>query len=136
MVKFSDIEEAFLFVSSAGYGLHSAILNRDTGQIYYLWGGGGVDEIDDDLDLDRCTEIPHKNDLDLGQELVFEFVEMNLPDEYDVVRQFFRKRGAYSRFKDLLEVNGLLQSWYAFQNQREKQALLQWCEENEIEMSG
>jgi hypothetical protein len=29
-----------------------------------------------------------------------------------------------------------LESWYAFESQREEQVLQQWCEENEIELSG
>jgi hypothetical protein len=70
---------------------------------------GGIDEIgDEDLDWELCVEIPHKNDLDLGQRLVFEFVETHLSDEYQRVEQIFRRRGAYGRFKDLLESKGLL----------------------------
>ena len=34
-VRFSDIEDAFLFVGSAPYGTHSAYLNVETGQIFY-----------------------------------------------------------------------------------------------------
>ena len=37
---------------------------------------GDLDEIDDDdLDWNNCIAIPHRNDLDMGQELVFEFVK-------------------------------------------------------------
>ena len=31
MVSFTDIQDAFFFVSSAGYGMHSAVLNKDAG---------------------------------------------------------------------------------------------------------
>jgi hypothetical protein len=98
----------------------------------------GIDEIEDadDLDRDQCIEIPHKNDLDLGRNLVFEFVEEHLPDDYERVRQFFRRKGAYSRYKELLEQRGLLETWYDIENSREEQALRQWCEENEIELEG
>jgi hypothetical protein len=137
MIEFSDIEIAFSFVSSDSYGMHTAILNKDTGQFYYRSEMGDFDEIDEaDLNWDHCIEIPHKNDLDLGQELVFEFVERHLPEEYDRVLQIFRKRGAYGRFKGFLESRGLLQSWYDFENQQEEQALRQWCKENGIEVSG
>ena len=136
MIKFSDIQDAFFFVSSAGYSMHSAFLCEDTGQIYYRSEMGGIDEIDDEeLDLEKCIEIPHKNDLGLGQNLVFEFVEMHLPDDYGRVQQMFRSPGAYGRFKDLLDSKGLLEAWYAFEKQREEQALRQWCTENEIELS-
>jgi hypothetical protein len=136
MIKFSDIEDAFLFVNSAGYGMHSALLCKDTGRILYRSEMGDLDEIgDEDLDSDACIEIPHKNDLDLGQRLVFEFVESRLPDGYHRVQEIFRRRGAYGRFKDFLESKGLLQSWYDFENRRREQALRDWCEENGIEIS-
>jgi len=136
MIKFSDIEDAFFFVSSDSYGMHTALLNKDTGQLYYRSEMGDLDEIDDDLDLNNCIAIPHKNDLDLGQELVFEFVKNHLVDEYDRVRQIFKKRGAYGNFKSLLESRGMLQDWFDFENQQEKRALRQWCEEHGIEISG
>lgn len=136
MVTFSEIQDAFLFVSSTEYGMHSAILCKDTGQIYYHSELGGIDDMDEeDLDWDMCIEIPHKNDLDLGQNLVFEFVERHLAVEYHSVQQIFQYRGAYRRFKDLLEQKGLLQSWYNFENQRQEQVLRQWCVDNKIELT-
>jgi len=137
MVKFTDIRDAFFFVSSEGYGFHSAVLNRETGRLYYRSEIGDLDEITDaDLDLDACIDIPHRNDLGLSQELVFEFVADHLPDEYGRTQQIFRKRGAYGRFKDLLESKGLLQTWFDFEHEREEQALRQWCAENDIQSSG
>jgi hypothetical protein len=136
MIAFDEIMEAFLFVCSEEYGMHSAILCKDTGQIYYHSELGGFDDIEEeDFDPDTCIKIPHKTDLDLGQNLVFEFVERHLADEYGRVQQIFRHRGAYRRFKDLLEEKGLLQSWYDFENQEQEQAVRQWCIENEIELS-
>lgn len=137
MIKFSDIQDAFFFVNSAPYGMNSALLRKDTGRILYRSEMGDIDEIgDEDFDWDSCIEIPHKNDLDLGQRLVFEFIEAHLPDEYRRVRQMFQRQGAYGRFKEFLASRGLLESWYAFESQREEQVLRQWCEENEIELSG
>lgn len=136
MIKFSDIQDAFFFVSSAGYGMHSAFLCKDTGKSFYRSEMGDFDEMDDeDLDLEKCIEIPHKNDLDLGQSLIFEFIQMHLPDDYDRVRQMFRRPGAYGQFKDLLDSKRVLEIWYAFEKQREEEALRRWCTENEIELS-
>lgn len=136
MIKFSDVEEAFFFVSSAGYGLHRAILDKDTGQIYYSSELGDLDEIGDhEMELVNFIEIPHKNDLDLGQELVNEFVQVYLPNEYNHVRQMFKGPGAYSRFKYFLESKGLLQTWYDFENQHTVSSLRQWCEENGLDIS-
>ena len=136
MTRFSDIHDAFLFVSSDSYGINSAVLCKDTEKILYRSEMGGFDEIEEgDLDWDECIMIPHKNDLDLGQQLVFEFVEMYFPDDYDRVRHIFQKRGAYGRFKNFLESKQLIGTWYEFETQREQQALQQWCTENEIEIS-
>ena len=136
-VTFSEIEQAFFFVNSAEMGMHSAVLHRPTGQVYCSSEIGDMDEISEaDLDWDECIEIPNKNELDLGRDLVFEFVAEHLPDDYERVDRIFRKRGAYSRFKDLLEAKGSLQRWYDFENQREEQALRRWCEENQIVLAG
>ena len=61
---------------------------------------------------DDCIKIPHKNDLDLGRDLVFEFVEQYLPGDLGRVRQIFRRNGAYKRYKDFLESRDFLQKWY------------------------
>lgn len=136
MVTFSDIQDAYSFVSSAPYGDHSAVLRMDTGQILYSSEMGGIDETADaDLDWETCVEIPHKNDLDLGKALVFEFVETHMADAYDDVRQMFRSQGAYSRFKSMLESRGLLESWYDFEQRREEETLRDWCQDNKIELS-
>ncbi|MBW2037659.1 MAG: hypothetical protein JRI41_09325 [Deltaproteobacteria bacterium] len=135
MVSFAEILDAFFYVSSSTYGMNSAVLCKDTGEIFYISEMGGIDEVDDkDLDWDKCVDIPHKNDLDLGQGLVFDFVEQHLPDGHQHVREIFRRRGAYGRFKVFLESKGLLQSWYDFENQRQEQVLRQWCEANGIEL--
>ena len=137
MIKFSDIQDAFFFVSSASYGLHTAILAKDTGQMYWRSEEGDLDEIGDkDLPSDSCIEIPHRNELGLGQELVFEFVAEHLPDEFGQIQQMFGRRGAYAAFKDLLDSKGLLQRWYDFEHEREERAMRQWCDENELQLSG
>jgi hypothetical protein len=72
----------------------------------------------------------------LGRELVSEFVEKYLPDECERIHYFFRKRGAYGRYKHFLAAKGLLSKWFEFENEREEQVLREWCEENELEISG
>ncbi len=80
-------------------------------------------------------EVPHQNDLGLGRELVFKFVAQRLPSDYEHVQMIFRKRGANSGYKDLLDRRGLLQEWYDFENAREKEAIREWCLENGIDIS-
>jgi hypothetical protein len=134
--NFGDIEDAFLFVNGGPRGENSAYLDTEIGKIFYQSEMAYIDEIsEEDTDWEKMIEIPHKNDLDLGHNLVFEFTASNLPDEYDRVRDIFRYKGAYGRFKDLLDSKGLLEAWYRFENDREKEALRRWCDENKIELS-
>ena len=138
MARFTlpDIQDAFQYVGSEMHGMNSAVLCKDTGRILCRSYSAGINEIADaeDLDWDQCVELPHKNDLGLGRDLVFEFVEEHLPDEYERVRQMFRRSGAYSRYKDLLERRGLLQKWYEMENSREEHALRDWCQESGVEL--
>ncbi len=96
---------------------------------------GDSDEIPEDIDdLDKYITIPHKNDLELGKALVIEFTSEYLPEELERVYSIFRRKGAYSRYKDLLENKGALEDWYKFENERRKVALEEWCQENNIEI--
>jgi hypothetical protein len=134
--KFDDIEDAFFFQNMSPDFNHQAILCKDSEEIYYASDFGDDTEIPEDVYVnDACIELPLKNDLDLGQRLVFEFVENNLPEQYERVRGIFRSRGAYARYKDLLEEKGLLDRWYEFENDRRVQALKQWCADNGIALA-
>lgn len=135
VVKFEDIEYAFMFVSSGQMYMHSAYFDRETGETFYVSEMGDSDELPEDIDEnDRYVEIPHKNELDLGKALVFDFSSTYMPDYIEKVYSIFRKKGAYSRFKSLLESQGLLDEWYSFEEKRQGEALREWCRENKIEI--
>jgi len=136
-ISFSDIEDAFFFVSMDQMFMHNAYLCKETGQIFYTSEMGDSDELPEDIDdPEKYISIPHKNELDLGKALVIEFTSEYLPEELDRVYSIFRSKGAYSRYKDLLERNGALDDWYKFENERQKVALKEWCRENNIEING
>ena len=131
--KFTDIDLAFEFVSSAPMTENIAVICKETGEILYKSDYGDEDEIPEEVyDREDCIEIPHKNDLDLGRNLVFEFVEQYLPGDSGRVRQIFRSRGAYARYKDLIADRGFLDKWYDFEITRQTKTLREWCEKNEI----
>ena len=46
----------------------------------------------------------------------------------------FSGRGAYSRFKQLLTSQGLLEAWYKFEEDRSNAALKAWCSDNGIDI--
>jgi hypothetical protein len=136
-VAFIEMESAYDFVNSAGYGEHAAVLDKATGNIYCHSESGGIDEIPEELwESDDAIEIPHKKDLGLGNSLVFDFVRSRLPDDVATVREIFSKRGAYARYKDLVESRGLLQEWYEYDQQANAEAIRSWCKDNGIELQG
>jgi hypothetical protein len=133
-VKYDDLSAAFEFVSFASPMEHHAYVSMDTGTIHWVSETNPTEEeIPEDLETsDRYIAIPHKNDLDLGSELALRFAAEELPSLSDRVRQFFRHRGAYARFKELLASEGYLDKWYAFEAECTERALRDWCRENDI----
>ena len=135
-VKYSALLDAFEFVSSGAPFEQSAYIDPDTGAIF--WVSSMIDlegEVPDDLETsDRYIAVPHRNDLDLGRDLALSFADQELPDEYNTVAGFFRNRGAYRHFKNLLEARNLLEAWYSFEAAASEQALRLWCQANSIEL--
>jgi len=135
-MKLDEIEDAFLYVSSAPQFTNSALLSQKTGEIFYISGMGDSDDLPEDIeDSDEYIEIPHKNDLDLGNRLVMDFVAEQCPELLGKVHAIFKRKGAYSRYKELLDSKGLLEKWYDYENQHTKEALRQWCADNGIELT-
>lgn len=137
--KFSDIEDAFSMVDVNGLGEIEAWVDRRTGVTYVsipeaISGEKNVlpDDIDDE---DRYLSIPDKRDLGLGKPLVMRFARNQVPELYDRIWEIFSRRGAYARFKGLLEREGHLEEWYAYEEEQRQQAIRQWCDDNGIALS-
>jgi hypothetical protein len=67
---------------------------------------------------------------------VLDFAREFLPDDFDDVRYFFSRRGAYPKFKDLLARRGAIDTWHAFEAKATAQALRDWCAMHSIEIVG
>jgi hypothetical protein len=136
-VKFDDLLAAFDFVSFGTPFENQAFVSLDTGAVYWMSESNPIEEEDlpDDLEAsDRYLAVPHKNDLELGNHLALRFAEEQLPDRLATITHFFRHRGAYARFKELLSSEGCLDRWYAYEAEATEQALRDWCKENEIQL--
>jgi hypothetical protein len=107
-----------------------AYVSRETGTIH--WSGEVVDEEppEDIEDGTLYIAVPHKNEFDLGRALAIRFVEEHLPRSREAVYVFFRKRGAYPKFKSLLASSGQLDAWHEYAAAATENALREWCEEN------
>ena len=134
MLSYEDLLDAYEWVSADPSLQNTAYVDRTSGAIYL-----DTEEIDaaDALpeDIDDGTKyiaVPHRHDLDLGKALVLDFVEENLPEDVEKVAGYFRRPGAYSKYKDLLERNRLLEAWYGHEREKTFEALREWAAENSI----
>lgn len=136
-VKFDDLSLAFEFVGTGPPCENKAYISFDTGEIFWTSELDTLDEdVPDDLETaDRYLSVPHKTDLDLGKRLALRFAARELPECYDQVAGFFRRAGAYARFKALLDSKGALDRWYAYEVESVEQALRAWCAEHGLELS-
>jgi hypothetical protein len=133
-VKWSELIEAFEFASFGSLTESQAFIDLDTGSVHWISDGINLEE-ETPADLensDRYLALPHRNDLDLGRRLALSFADQRLPSDFDRVLDYFRKRGAYGRFKELLDNRGVLEEWFAFEKDATERALRQWCDEHEI----
>lgn len=134
-VSWDEIENAFLYVSMDQEFMHNAYLCKESGEAFYTSELGDSDELPEDIDdPKKYISIPHKNELNLGKDLVIEFTAEYLPEELEKVDSIFRRRGAYSRYKDLLESKGMIEDWFQFEEKRTSVALKEWCKENKIDL--
>lgn len=136
-VLLSELLDAFHFANSGAPYESSAYINLDTGFLH--WTSATI-ELEEEPPEDMATSdcylaLPYKNDLDLGRELALSFVEQELPNDYDRAEGFFRSKGAYGRFKTLLESRGVIEKWYAFEAQATEARLREWCHEHGIQLS-
>lgn len=113
---------------------NAAYVSRVTGKVQ--WASTMIeveDELPDDIeDGTLYIAVPHKTDLDLGKNLALDFARDCLPQSIDTIAGFFRQRGAYGRFKDLLERKGARQAWYEYEAQAVERALREWSSENDL----
>ena len=137
MISYDELENAFYYVSTGEQYELIVLLNTKTGKIYFDPDYSGEEEeypSEDEIESGDYVEIPHKNDLDLGVQLVYDFVSEYIPEEYETVRSIFSSRGAYGRYKDLLRSLNMLEKWYEYEDKKTKAALIEWCKENNIDV--
>lgn len=133
-VKLSDLIDGFDWVSAGYLFENSAYIDKITGKIYFETDSVEFEEEQPDSFEDESIylAIPHKNDLDLGRTIVFEYIDEFLPESANTVREFFRKKGAYSKFKELLERRKHLELWYKFEEEAIEIALREWAKNHNI----
>ncbi|MEC9486929.1 MAG: hypothetical protein UMU76_05460 [Prosthecochloris sp.] len=135
--RYSEIVMAFEFVSSDEEGENFAWVCRDTGEIVYFSEKLGLDERrGQDIHSGNCFPVPHREALELGRELAFDFIDEVLPGDYAEVRDIFADpEASRSRFRDMLAARGRLDDWKDYEADRISDVLRQWCEARGIELA-
>jgi len=129
VVKFSDVLEGYEYTAFDTGGINQAFLDKETGKVYYYTDSGdNFEELPEDLDEnDKYIEIPCKNDLELGRNLVFDFAAQYLPDDANYIQEMFCRKGAYLQFRNFLGCKGIIKKWYDFENEQVEKVLREWC---------
>jgi hypothetical protein len=137
-IKFADLLDAYEWVSALPLGENSASINKLTGTVHFTSDSidmAEFEELPDDLDdASAYFSVPHKNELDLGARLAQRFIDEVLPEKSQKVRAIFSQRGAYARFKDLLEREDLLDAWYRYEAEATERALREWALDNDMQL--
>ncbi len=133
--KLSELEWAFDMQSGSEFGEEiNCYISKLTGDIVH--DDEALSDVPcpvEDIEFDPdYLQLPDKFDLDLGQCLVWRFVEIEIPGLEQKVREIFSRRGAYRRWKDFLDRNYLLDKWHTFENESTREALLDWCKSHEV----
>jgi len=131
-VRLDQLQDALDWASSDSL-TNQAYVCRETGHIFWISGEAGIADEEEDTpadiqDTDKYALVPDKYYFDLGNKLVFDFAARYLVDQYDDVRAMFRRKGAYRRFKVLLQQRNLVDQWFAYSEEQTRKALEDWCE--------
>lgn len=135
-ITLSDFEDAMIWTNDP-MSEAEVWLSKNSGKTYIIseFIDDDEQELPDDLyDSDEYIILPNKRDLDLGSHLAFRFAKDCMPEKYDQVRDIFRSKGAYRRYRDFLESTDRIQDWYDYENKATREAIIEWCEFEGVEL--
>jgi hypothetical protein len=135
-----DLDELILALDwasdTSGLG-NLAFVSRETGQVFMTsdedFGAEFAAKLPSDLDdAEKYASVPTRHDLRLGKRLAVRFAETSSPERLQDTYKMFASRGAYARFKAMLENEGALDAWHAFEPEAVERALREWAESEEL----
>jgi len=128
-VQLTELVDAYEWASAGGAYDSAAYVERATGRIWLVTDMDDLgEEPPEDIDDESLyLPVPDKNELDLGRALALRFAEEHLAERYGEIRDFFRKPGAYARFKSVLDAADQLDAWHAYEARGIEDALRGWA---------
>lgn len=134
-MHYDTIEEAYHFVNGARYGERRALLHRPSGKAFYASTVADYGDLPAEVETSSdYVALPHKKDLALGKEVASDFIEENCPEQMARVMGIFARKDAYRHLKDLLTSIGLVETWYLYEDAREREELQTWCREHDLSL--
>ena len=131
-IVIEDLEAALDWVSGSPDFGPEAYVARATGKIY--WQGADLpdeEDLPDNLDDEsEYVQVPHRNVLGLGRALALKFGDEVVPALQREIGEAFRRKGAFRRFRDLLQRAGMLERWYQYEQAAVRAALVEWALDN------
>ena len=132
-VVLDELILALDWVSDLSSSENMAFVCRESGRVYMTSDEDFGEKLEPDLpsDIDDITKyaiVPSRQDLRLGKRLAVRFVQASLPERLEETYDMFAARGAYARFKNMLEVEQALDAWHAFEAEAIERELRDWAE--------
>ncbi len=132
-VALDELILALDWVSDLSSTDNMAFVCRESGRVFMTSEEDFGVELEPDLPLNLDDEtkyaiVPTRQDLRLGKRLAVRFVQGSLPARLEDTYTMFAARGAYARFKDMLESEQVLEAWYAFEAEAVERSLRDWAE--------
>jgi len=91
---------------------------------------GLEDEIEENLE--RYLRLPTKFEIH-EYHIMEEFIWTLKVDRADKLEHAIQGRGAFRRFKDMVDRMGISQQWYDFQAEYYRKLAIEWCQEHGLE---
>ena len=144
-IKWDDLDTAFKS-DGESVGMESPVFCKESNSV--LWpteDSWDIEDFESEIEIktpgnheddESKITFPSQRQLDLGHRLVFRFAEEIIPNFEDEVSQIFNRKGAYRRFRSFLERNDFLEAWYKFENYHTALALVEWANEEGLEVTG
>ncbi|WP_019412421.1 UPF0158 family protein [Paenisporosarcina sp. TG20] len=113
------------------------VLDRQTGEIFLdasetITGEPKIDW-DDEETAENLIQIPQISSSDAFEVMVM-FTKEQLHVVRDQLLNTLNGRKPFRNFKDKVHIMNLQESWYRYENECAKKWLIQWLEENDIEV--
>lgn len=132
MLKLSAFINAFEFIDE-----EESWINLETGEVYKRWHFETEDmdeeEIEEFFWQNKIISLPMCFELNEYKDMVLFADSINNDEIRNKLYKALNGKGAFSRFKKEIAYLGIREKWFLFRDERLKEKVKQWLEDNEIE---